>query len=528
MLSVFLDDGPFVVGQECFEVDETLTERNHDPLVGGDLERAKNHPTDHFLGVRQIALAAEAAGSATLEASGIRLNDGASFTGIPRRPATAGEQAGEPAAEAPVSHDGSSSPEPSAASMPHRLFAMLRSMSQDPLLAGVTVLDLTRVLAGPYCTRLLADLGARVIKIERPGDGDEMRKGYLQLEDGREDQSTYFIRINAGKLSAAVDLAHPDARPLIADLTRAADVVVENFLPGVVAKLGCDYDTLVAIKPDLVYCSISGFGQIGPWRQWPAFAHIIHAVSGMTHLEQQGDPAPRVAYLQAADVLAATHAFGAILAALFRRERTGRGAYLDVSMLEALIAAEDVSYGAVLNGGKEYPGPRPGMLVHRIGDRYLALQTVGAPQLWPRMVGLLGRSELLHDPRFATPRARREHWPEIRALIVEWLDRFETVEAALAAIGPARVPCAPVLAPSEVAALPQLAERHAFPEVGHPVRGSVRITAPPFHVDRRPVAPGDAAPYRPGEDTRAVLQDVLGYKVSRIEELLAAKVIATP
>jgi len=282
------------------------------------------------------------------------------------------------------------------------------------------------------------------------------------------------------------------------------------------------------VKPDLVYCSISGFGQTGPWRQWPAFAHIIQAVSGLMHLEQQGDPEPRPPYLQAADVLAATHAFGAIVSALFRRERSKRGAYLDVSMLEALIAAEDITYGAVLNGGAEYPGPRPGMIVHRIGDRYLAMQTVGAPQLWARMVGLFGRPELLVDPRFATPRARREHWPEIRTLIGEWLDTFASVDDALAKMGAARVPCAPVLSPSEVVNLPQLAEREYFPGVAHPARDSVRVTAPPFHVDGHAVAPANPAPYRPGQHTRMVLGDVLGYSPARIDELLAAKAIAVP
>src|SRR5262245_11587323 len=217
----------------------------------------------------------------------------------------------------------------------------------EPLLAGLTVLDFTRVLAGPYCTRLLADLGARVIKIERPGEGDDTRRGHVQLEAERTDQGTYFIRVNAGKLSLALDLAHPKAREVVLDLARAADVVVENFLPGVVAKLGCDHAAMSSVKPDLVYCSISGFGQSGPMRLQPAFHHIIHAVSGLMHLEQQTDPAPRPGYLQAADVLAGTHAFGAILAGLWRRTRTGRGAFLDVSMLECMVAAEDINYGGM-------------------------------------------------------------------------------------------------------------------------------------------------------------------------------------
>src|SRR5712664_1110961 len=289
--------------------------------------------------------------------------------------------------------------------------------SDDALLAGLTVLDFTRVLAGPYCTGLLADRGERVIKVERPGEGDDTRRGHVQIEEGRTDQATYFIRINAGKSSLALDLSHPKAREVVLDLARAADVVVENFLPGVIAKLGCDYAALSAVKPGLVYCSISGFGQSGPLRHQPAFHHIVNAMSGIMYLEQQSDPAPRPGYLQAADVLAGTHAFGAILAALWRRAQTGRGAYLDVSMLECLVGAEDITYGALMNGGVEYRGPRPGMIVHGIGGRYLALQTVGAPQLWSRLAALMERPELAADPRFATPAARRENWGELQALI---------------------------------------------------------------------------------------------------------------
>jgi CoA:oxalate CoA-transferase len=147
-----------------------------------------------------------------------------------------------------------------------------------PLLEGITVLDFTRVLAGPYCTRLLADLGARVIKIERPGEGDDTRRGYCQLEEGRADQATYFVRINAGKLGVAVDLAQPQGREVVLDLARVADVAVENFLPGVVGRLGCDHAALSRVRPDIVYCSISGFGQTGPLRDTPAFHHIINAV----------------------------------------------------------------------------------------------------------------------------------------------------------------------------------------------------------------------------------------------------------
>ena len=394
------------------------------------------------------------------------------------------------------------------------------------LLDGLIVLDFTRVLAGPYCTRLMADLGARVLKIERPGEGDETRKGYIQIEEGRTDQSTYFIRINVGKESVGLDLGHPRGREVVLDLARVADVAIENFVPGVVDRLGCDHATFARVKPDIVYCSISGFGQTGPLRDNPAFHHIINAMSGIMHLESHDDPEPRLSYLQAADVLAGAHAFGAILAALFRRGRTGRGAHLDVSMLEAMIAAEDVTYGAILNGGDLYPGPRAGMVVHRLAGQDFAMQTIGAPQLWPRLLEAMKRPDLADDPRFATPLARRQNWPALLPMIHAWLDAFCTREQALAGLRAARLPASPVLSPLEVAAHPHLDARGAFPEVPHPARGKVRVTATPFHVDGRPSAPAAGAPYRIGEHTHRVLAGLLGYPREKIADLEAAGAIA--
>jgi crotonobetainyl-CoA:carnitine CoA-transferase CaiB-like acyl-CoA transferase len=397
-------------------------------------------------------------------------------------------------------------------------------ITPDGPLAGVTVLDFTRVLAGPYCTRLLADLGADVLKIERR-EGDDTRRGYFQLEPGREDQATYFVRINVGKRSVALDLTKPEARPVVLDLARRSDVVVENFVPGVVARLGCDHATLSAVKPDLVYCSISGFGQTGPWRALQAFAHIISAVSGLMHLERNADAEPRVSYLQAADVLAGTHAFGAICAALLRHGRTGRGAHLDVSMLECLVAAEDITYGAMLNGGAEYPGPRAGMLIHQIEGQWFTVQSVGAPDLWARLLAAMKRPDLAQDSRFATPLARRQHWAELRPFIVAWVDTFPSAKAALEACAAARIPAAPVLTPAEVVAHPHLAEREFFPVVPHPAREGVRVTGVPFMVDGRRPMPTGPAPYRPGEHTREVLTDLLGYDAQKIEALRKAGAI---
>ncbi len=401
--------------------------------------------------------------------------------------------------------------------------------ADDLPLAGLIVLDLTRVLAGPYCTRLLADLGARIIKVERPGEGDEMRRSPHQLEPGRDDQSTYFTRVNAGKESVAVDLSEPRGLEVLLDLARHADVFVENFAPGVVARLGCDHEAVRAVRPDIVYCSISGFGQTGPWRLRPAFAHIVNAVSGLMYLEQGDEPAPRASNLQAADVLAATHACNAILAAILRRGRTGRGAYLDVSMLEALVSADSITFGSVLNGGEEHGNPRPGLLVYEIAGRYLALQSVGAPRLWSRLLAVMGRPELADDPRFASSDLRRRHARELRQIVGEWVSsRFKSVEEALAMLGEARIPCAPVLRPRELIAEAHLAVRGFFPSVAHPARGGVRVTASPYHIDGEPVHPRAPAAYRIGEHTHAVLSGLLGYDADRIAQLSSAGVIQAP
>jgi crotonobetainyl-CoA:carnitine CoA-transferase CaiB-like acyl-CoA transferase len=398
----------------------------------------------------------------------------------------------------------------------------------EPLLAGVTVVDFTRVLAGPYCTRMLADLGARVIKIERPGEGDEIRHTVFQLDPGRTDQSTYFTRLNAGKESIAIDLAHPQARDIALDLVRTADVVVENFSPGVMARYGLDAAALRASHPDLVYCSISGFGQTGPLSSMQAYAHLINAISGMMDLDRGDEPKPRVAYLQAADVLAGAHAFGAICAALVRRGRSGRGAYLDVSMLECLVAADDMTYAALLNGGTVQRQPRIGMVVHPIGGRYVAVQSAGAPHLWSRLSALIGRPGLATDPRFATPMARRTNWPALLEILHEWLDGFNSVDEAVKTLSAARIPAVPMLSPEELVVHPQMAARSAFPEIEHPARGRIRVTALPFHVDKRPVAPGGPAPYRVGQHTREVLTGLLGYSDERVKTLESLRVVEIP
>ena len=402
---------------------------------------------------------------------------------------------------------------------------MTLTPSDDLPLTGFTVLDFTRVLAGPYCTRMLADLGAQVIKIERPGEGDEIRFAPHQLDPERIDQSTYFVRVNAGKLSVAIDLAHVNAKEIVFDLLRKSDVVVENFSPGVMQRLGFDYAKLSAIKPDIVYCSISGFGQTGPLSSMQAYAHLINAISGLMELDRGVDPVPRVNYLQAADGLAGTHAFGAINAALIRKLRSGRGTYIDVSMLECLIAAEDVTFGSILNGGPIEQGPRYGMIVHRVGDGYVALQAVGAPHLWLRIVEFLEQPELSSDERFAGAATRRKNWLVLSDLIRQRLDRFASVSAATAALASARIPAVPVLTPHEVIQHPQLIQRGAFPSVDYHGGKKVRVTATPFQLDGEATVPRNSAPLHVGEHTRHVLAEILGYDGDLIRQLDADGVV---
>ncbi len=401
--------------------------------------------------------------------------------------------------------------------------------TSEALLAGYKICDFTRVLSGPYCTRLLADLGADVIKIERPGEGDEVRYITPQMDPDAHDQSAYFARTNASKRSVAIDFANPGAREVVLDLVRQADVVVENFSPGVMAKYKFDYESLRSIKPDLVYCSISGFGQTGPLRNLQAYAHLINAFSGMMDLDRAGSFAPRASNLQAADVLAGAHAFGVICAALLRKAKQGQGAYLDVSMLECLVCADDVNFAALLNGAPAERRPRIGMVVQPIGDRHVALQVGGAANMWARMVVAMKRPDLANDQRFTTAQARRSNWPALLELLDAWLKEFGSVDDALGVLGSARIPSVPMLLPEEIIAHPHMAQRKAFPVLSHPARSEgVRITAPPFHVDGQPVQAPRTAPWRIGEHTVEVLQEVLGYKSEHIEKLRAQGVVTIP
>jgi crotonobetainyl-CoA:carnitine CoA-transferase CaiB-like acyl-CoA transferase len=393
-------------------------------------------------------------------------------------------------------------------------------------LSDVVVLDFTRVLAGPHCTRTMADLGARIIKIERPGEGDEMRRAPLRLS-GDGDQSSYFARRNAGKESVAIDMSKQSGRELVFELARHADVAIENFVPGVASKLGCDYETLRQAREDLVYCSISGYGQTGPDARQGAFAHVIAAASGIMYLDA-GEQQPHTYHAQTADVLAGSNAFGAIVAALYQRHTTRKGAHIDVSMLESLIASEDLAYASVPNGGPANAGPRTSMGLSKVDGRWIAWQIGGAPMLWPRLCEAMGQPELTSDPRYATPEVRRENWPELQGTVAEWLRSLGGLDEALERLRAARIPCALVMSPEEVVDSAQMRAREAFVDIPHRGHGSVRVSASPYWIDGRPVHPSAEAPYRIGEHTHSVLTELLGLEPDAIRALQEQQIIATP
>ncbi|GFE77136.1 CaiB/BaiF CoA-transferase family protein [Novosphingobium sp. TCA1] len=368
-------------------------------------------------------------------------------------------------------------------------------------LAGVRVLDFTSVMAGPFATRMLADLGADVLKIESL-EGDQVRA----RPPVREGHSAYFGHLNAGKRSLACNLKSPEMRDLIQRLAESYDVVVENFRPGVMKRFGLDYETLAAINPRLIYCSISGYGQQGPKAHFPAYAPVIHAASGfdMVNLHYQDDASrPATSGIFVADVLGGTHAFGAIQTALFQRERTGKGQYIDLSMLEAMV-------GMLVFETQEaqFPGGprRPLYTPLRTQDGFVMVAPT-SPKNFEQLTEAVGHPEWREDARFLTNADRNANWATMLSLVEEWTSQRSSAEAeeVLSRHG---VPCGRYREMDEVLADPQLAVRGAMSSVGD-AAGSYLVPNPPFTMS------GSRVQVRPfvselGEHGAAVLEEELG------------------
>lgn len=361
------------------------------------------------------------------------------------------------------------------------------------------VLDFSTTIAGPYCARLLADLGADVFKIESP-DGDVMR-ARPPLRNGA---SSAFGQLNAGKKSLSIDLKKPAAIDAIHRLAERADVIVENFRPGVMKRLGLDYDALKPINPRLIFCSMSGYGQTGPWAERPAYAPVIHAASGydLAHMAyQQGRERPDFCGVFHADVVSGVYAFSAISAALYQRERTGCGQHIDVSMLESMLSL-------TLNElqWSQFPVEKPtrpmfGPMETKDGYVMVAVVTEKA---FRNFVTAAGRPDFITDTRFAEYSKRRAHWDELMTELENW-SRNLTRDECIAALEKHDVACSPYRTVAEALADEQIAHRDAMVEVTD-AGGSFRALNPPFRMSDAQTRVGRHAPAL-GEHTRAALKD---------------------
>jgi formyl-CoA transferase/CoA:oxalate CoA-transferase len=395
-------------------------------------------------------------------------------------------------------------------------------------LDGLTVLDLSRVLSGPFATQQLIDLGAEVIKIEQPGSGDDTRGfGPPFLHD----ESTYFMSVNRGKKSVAIDLKHPAGKALILDLAARADVVIENFKPGTADRLGIGMLELRRRNPRLVTCSISGYGADGD----PAFAGragydaIIQAASGLMSLTGAVDGPPSRVGVAIADLVAGLFAAQGILAALAARGLRGEGTHVDVSMQEAMATILTYQAGIFFATGK--PPPRMGD-AHPSICPYESLRTqdglymvaVGNDAQFVRFAAMIGLPQLAQDPRFATNRARVEHRPELLAEIGPRLAAHssETWDRRFAEAG---IPGGPVLDVQQALEHPQITARRAILEHDHPRAGTVRSVASPVRMAGAPregIAPAPVL----GQHTREILAARLGLSAERIAELERERVVA--
>ena len=388
-------------------------------------------------------------------------------------------------------------------------------MATGPL-DGMRVLDFTTTIAGPYCTRLMADLGAEVIKIET-AEGDMMRT----RPPLRDNASTSFGQLNAGKQSVVLDLKRPEAREVVRRLLTTADFVVENFRPGVMRRFGLDYEAVSKRHQELIYCSISGYGQTGPSAGLAAYAPAIHAASGydMAHMAYQpGRDRPDNCGIYIADIVSGTYAFGAIMAALAQRHLTGLGQHIDVSMLETMLSLLGPEVQAA-----QFPVTPPGRPMFgpvRTADGFI-MPAVASEKTFQSLCQAAGHPEWIADPRFARYPDRRSNWGEFVDLLETWSTTLSTT-ACQAAFDAAGVPGSPYRTVKQVLADPQLAHRGALTEVNDKA-GSFKVVNAPFRLSAAPVQVARVAASL-GQHTREILE-LAGYAAEEIEKMSAEGIV---
>ena len=384
-------------------------------------------------------------------------------------------------------------------------------------LDGVRVLDLTQVVAGPYCSLMLADMGAEVVKVERPGHGDDLRRTVPYR--GRESHHDYFNALNRSKKGVALDLKDAAHRALALELAGRADVMVENFAPGTAHRLGLGWEDVRGGNPRLVYCSLSGFGQTGPYRNRLALDPIIQAVTGLMSVTGEQGREPVMVGAPLADVIAGMFAAYAIVAALHAAKRDGHGQYIDVSMQDAMLAALGTRMGETLQAGispgrlgNENPLRVPANTYPTADGAWLDVMVYSEAQ-WPAFCRALERKQWIDDARFRTMALRVQHRAAVNDCVARrmaerpaehWIARFDAE----------RIPCAPVKDYAQALDDPQVRHRGLVREVEHPHSGTIRVVGPPWRMSatRTEIGP----PPLLGQHTAEVLRDWLGMSESEI------------
>jgi crotonobetainyl-CoA:carnitine CoA-transferase CaiB-like acyl-CoA transferase len=385
-----------------------------------------------------------------------------------------------------------------------------------PPLAGVRVLDFTHVIAGPYCTMMLADMGADVVKIERPNVGDDLR--HVGRYPGRaQHDEDYFYTVNRRKRSIVLDFSKPDDLELAYKLAEQAEIAVFNFAPLTVKKLGFGPDELLKRNPRLVYCALSGFGQTGPLRDRLAMDSIIQAYSGIMSVTGEPEKGPMSVGAPVADVISGMFGAYSIVCALIEARRTGKGAVIDVSMLESMIAVLGPRMGETLQAGKlpdrvgnENPMRVPAGMFETKDGRSIAIMSHDQGQ-WLRFCRAIGHVEWIDDPRFVTLVERVKHREDLHGMVAEVFKNDGTAAEWDARFAAERVPCAPVNNYQEALDMDHVRERGLLLELEHPKSGPITVVGPPWKstIAQPPPIP----PPLLGNDTKSVLHDWLGVPV---------------
>ena len=390
-------------------------------------------------------------------------------------------------------------------------------------LSDIKVLDLTRVLAGPYATMVLADLGAEIIKIEQPEKGDDSR-AYGPYKNG---ESAYFMSLNRNKESITLNLKTPEGKEILKELVKKVDVLVENFRPGTMEKLGLGYEVLKEINPRLIYASSTGYGQTGPYSQRPAYDAVVQAMGGIMSITGQADGVPTRVGTSIGDIAAGLFCAIGILAALQERARSGLGQMVDVAMLDCQVAIlENAISRYEFTGeiprpiGNRHPSIVPFETFNTLSDPIMV--AAGNDRLWATLCELM-ELDIACDPRYATNPQRNEHYAELRPILAEKF-MTKTAEEWQPMFDKAGIPSGPINTVDKVVKNEQVVAREMILEVEHPVAGTTRVPGIPIKLSRTPGDIRMAAPVL-GADTEKLLNQYLGLTSDQVAELREKQVI---